>query len=182
MTMLAPCRASSRTIDWPIPLLPPVTMATLFFNDMIVLLNSSLGPTITHYNALRQFLRRQIDDLCRKRRNRRCGRGFQDLTRLVGWLRRRSLQRQLVDQVRDQPGPASLMRSTTPAPVVTMKILLKQDVVLEVRVGLEFLALSKDRPPAVSPTSKQLHQTAAQFIGDFVERQHHTRASRTLDC
>src|SRR5215831_17803089 len=34
MTMLASCRASSRTIAWPIPLLPPVTMATLFFRDI----------------------------------------------------------------------------------------------------------------------------------------------------
>src|SRR5215471_6165451 len=34
MTILAPCRASSRTIAWPIPLFPPVTMATLSCNDM----------------------------------------------------------------------------------------------------------------------------------------------------
>src|SRR5215467_11954737 len=31
--MLAPCRASSSTIAWPMPLFPPVTMATLFFSD-----------------------------------------------------------------------------------------------------------------------------------------------------
>src|SRR5262245_13009885 len=34
MTMLAPCWASSRAIASPIPLLPPVTMATLFFSDI----------------------------------------------------------------------------------------------------------------------------------------------------
>jgi hypothetical protein len=39
MTMLAPWRASSRTIAWPIPLLPPVTIATLFFSDMIRVLD-----------------------------------------------------------------------------------------------------------------------------------------------
>src|SRR5262249_7279310 len=42
MTMLAPCRASSRTIAWPIPLLPPVTMATLFFSDMVGVLDDAL--------------------------------------------------------------------------------------------------------------------------------------------
>src|SRR6516225_4488110 len=50
MTTLAPCRASSRTIAWPIPLLPPVTMATLPFNDIVnphtlSIANKGGGPT-----------------------------------------------------------------------------------------------------------------------------------------
>ena len=38
MTMLAPCAASSRTTALPMPLLPPVTMATLPVRLMDVLL------------------------------------------------------------------------------------------------------------------------------------------------
>ena len=55
---------------------------------------------------------------------------------------------QLADQVGDEPGPAGLMRSAAAAAIVAVEVLVEQDVVLEVWIGLKFLVAAEDGAPA----------------------------------
>ena len=76
------------------------------------------------------------------------------------------------DEVGDEAGPAGLMRSATAATIVAVKVLEEQDVVLEMRIGLELFIASEDGAPSIGAALKELQQTPAQFVGDLIQRQH----------
>ena len=78
------------------------------------------------------------------------------------------LFRELCDQVCDQSGPAGLMRCATATAIVTMEVFMKQDVVLEMRIGLKFFVAAENRASAVGTAQKDLEQPAAQFVRDLV--------------
>src|SRR5215813_5831793 len=149
MTTRAPCRASSRTIAWPIPLLPPVTIAVLLFR--------AITPPFTI--DLHCFAPFQV---------RRRGEAGSPLAAGSG---RRPL-RNLRDQVCHKTGPAGLVRSAAPASIVAVKALVEQDVVLEMRVGLELFICAENGPSTVHAAAKQVDEAVAEFIGDLVEREH----------
>src|SRR5215469_11149008 len=92
MTTLACCRASSRTMASPIPLLPPVTMATLPSNDIVDLLRFR-PPRIRKPNRLRRPRRGRLRDRSGHRDARRFRSG------------------------RHQPGPAGLVTGADARPV-----------------------------------------------------------------
>src|SRR5262245_55939933 len=138
MTTLAPCRASSSTMAWPMPLFPPVTMATLFLSDM----QSSkiwFSHGLVDVNLTDVF---RMNGLTRNR-----FRGRRVSIRLF---------RELADQVGNEPGPTGLVRCATAAAIVAVEIFVKQDVVLEMGIGLKFLVAAENRAPAVAPAQKKL--------------------------
>src|SRR5262245_16100627 len=104
MTTFASCLTSSRTIALPMPLLPPVTMAT-FPSSLIVAL---------------PFLRRLRTSRLRSILRCLLPRGASDLFK----------------HFRDQSGPAGLVARAAPRAVVAMKILMEQQTVAPVRIGL----------------------------------------------
>src|SRR4029077_19048361 len=59
-----------------------------------------------------------------------------------------------VDQAGDDPGPTRLMAGTHPGAVVTMEVLIEQQIVLPIRIALELLGASKDRPSSALITQK----------------------------
>jgi hypothetical protein len=69
-------------------------------------------------------------------------------------------------------GPAGLVRSAAPASIVAVKVLVEQDVVLEMRVGLELFICAENGPSTVGAAAKQVDEALAEFIGDLVEREH----------
>ena len=79
---------------------------------------------------------------------------------------------ELIDEVGDEAGPAGLMRSATAAAIVAVKVLEEQDVVLEIRIGLELFIASEDGAPSIGTALKELQQTPAQFVADLIQRQH----------
>src|SRR5262245_46637471 len=56
---------------------------------------------------------------------------------------RAGLIRELRDQVRDQSGPAGLVRCATATAIVAVEVFMEQDVVLEMRIGLKFFVAAK---------------------------------------
>ena len=56
---------------------------------------------------------------------------------------------ELGDHIGDQPAPAGLMRSAKPAAIVAIEIFVEQDVVLEMRIGLQLVGIAEDRAPPV---------------------------------
>src|SRR5262249_27416470 len=143
MTTRAPCRASSRTIAWPIPLLPPVTIAVLLFR--------AITPPFTI--DLHCFAPFQV---------RRRGEAGSPLAAGSG---RRPL-RNLRDQVCHKTGPAGLVRSAAPASIVAVKALMEQDVVLEMRIGLELFICAENGPSTVGAAAKEAAQVLDQQVVD----------------
>src|SRR6266508_1150912 len=79
---------------------------------------------------------------------------------------------ELADEIRDQSGPAGLVRCATATAIVAVEVFMEQDVVLEMRISLKFLVGAEHGTPAVGSAHKQLEHTAAQFIRDLVQGQH----------
>src|SRR5215467_2556846 len=102
-----------------------------------------------------------------RERRRRGSRPF-----CIRWVNHRSFRDHLVDKVGNEPGPARLVRSAAAAAVVAMEVLVEEDVVIEIGIGLELFVGSKNGAPPVGTTKEELYQAATQLIGDFVERQH----------
>jgi len=53
-----------------------------------------------------------------------------------------------LDQLGNDTCPASLVARPQASAVISVKVLVEQDVILPVRIGLEFLRSSVHRPPA----------------------------------
>src|SRR5215475_13348123 len=79
---------------------------------------------------------------------------------------------QLSDKVGDEAGPAGLVRSATAASIVTMEVLVKEDIVLEIGIALELFIHSENGTPAVGVTTENIYEPATQLISDFVKRRH----------
>ena len=52
-----------------------------------------------------------------------------------------------LDQFRNDPGPPGLVAGADARPVIAMEILVEEEVVAPVRIGLEFLGPAIHRPP-----------------------------------
>src|SRR5436305_26144 len=137
-------------------------MATLFFSDMMISLDNrcdrceALGFSHRHVLALRALRARG--------RPRVGGRRASPGGRRLG--------DEMVYKVGDETGPARLVGGAAPAAIVAVEVLVEQDVVLEMRIGLELLIAAENRTPAVGAAEKEPEQTMTQLVGDLVERQH----------
>src|SRR5712692_10107818 len=86
----------------------------------------------------------------------------------------------LLQQLRDQAGPASLVAGTDAGAVVTMKILVEEDEILPVRVALKLLRATVDRSPTVRAVQKDARETAGEFCRDLPQGHLLTRAGRAF--
>ena len=95
--------------------------------------------------------------------------------------RRVVLSAKLANEIRDQSGPAGLVRGAAAAAIVAVEVFVEQDVVLEMGIGLKFFVVAENRAPAVGTAQEELDHAAAQFVRDLVEREHDAGAGRALD-
>src|SRR5574338_542653 len=82
-----------------------------------------------------------------------------------------------VEQAGDDSSPARLMTGAQTSPVVTVEVLIKQDVVLPVRVFLERPGTAVYRASTILVAQEDPAKTAIQFLGDFEQRHVRARAS-----
>ena len=62
----------------------------------------------------------------------------------------------LLKQLGDQRGPSGLMAGPDAGAIVAVKILVEEDVIAEVRIGLKFLRATEYRPPAMLVAQEQM--------------------------
>src|SRR5208337_2670472 len=78
-------------------------------------------------------------------------------------------QSEKLDQLRNQSCPSRLVTRSEPGAVISMEILVEQDVVAPVRVGLEFLRSTVDRPPATLVAQEDAGQPVRDLLGHLEE-------------
>src|SRR4051812_39451640 len=88
-----------------------------------------------------------------------------------GWL----------EKLGDQPGPTRLMRRADAAPAVTVKVLVEQHVVAEVRIVLQTSLIPEHRPLAILVAEEDPGQPHRQLAGDFADGVVAPRSRRALD-
>src|SRR3954449_1151160 len=108
MTMLAPASASPRTTALPMPLLPPVTMATLPLSVMSLFLGSWPAGGVVVLLRPDQFVR--------------------DSHQLTDGVH--AVARATADDVGDEAGPAGLVRGPEARTVVAVEVLVEDEIVL----------------------------------------------------
>ena len=80
----------------------------------------------------------------------------------------------LLQQLGHQSRPARLMAGAQPGAIVAVEILVEQNVIAEMRIGLKFLRAAKYRPAAMLVAQEKTREPARQLRGDF--RQVHLNA------
>src|SRR2546429_9418087 len=85
------------------------------------------------------------------------------------------------EELRHQPGPAGLVRGTDTAAGVAVEVLIEEDVIPVVRVGVSALIEAVDRPASVPICKEQPSQTAGDLLGDLVEGRDVPRDRRAFD-
>src|SRR5262245_11454270 len=98
------------------------------------------------------------------------------LERLLGINRSEQL-----DERGGHPSPSGLMTRTEPSAVVSMEILVEQDVVTPVRIGLKESGPAVHRTPALCVTEEDSRQPICDLPGHFEQVHHAARARRALD-
>src|SRR6266540_7303137 len=86
----------------------------------------------------------------------------------------------LLNQLRDQAGPAGLMAGTNATAVVTVEVLVEQDQIAPVRIGLESFVRSVHRSASVGAAQEGARQPARDLRCHFGQRHPATRPRRTL--
>src|ERR1700761_5183430 len=84
------------------------------------------------------------------------------------WLRGRRRPGHL-DKIRHEGRPPRLVGRAQPLPGFAMEVLVEEDVVAEVGVGLELLVAAKCRAAALGIAGKEADQPGAEVVGDFPE-------------
>lgn len=69
------------------------------------------------------------------------------------------------DQLRNETGPSGLMAGSQARAVISVEILVEQNVILPVRIALEFLRTSINRPPARLILQEYPGQPISNFPG-----------------
>src|SRR5215469_6049547 len=78
----------------------------------------------------------------------------------------------LLHQLCDHACPSCLVAGSDAAARISVKVLVEQDQVAPVRVGLKFLEISEDRAPSVLVLQEYAGHAARKFTGNFPQRQH----------
>jgi len=73
------------------------------------------------------------------------------------------------------------MRRAKPLPIVTMKIFVEKDIILEMRIGLQFLSSSIDRPLPVFIPQKDPGKALRKLHTDLIQRIELPGMRRILD-
>src|SRR4030095_2200973 len=105
------------------------------------------------------FIRSSLPLGGERRRSLRCG-----SSKLEKVLRFHT--REQHHQWRDEPGPPGLMACTEARTVVALEVLVEQEVVAPVRIGLEHPRVAIHRPACVIVAKKDAAEAACNLFGD----------------
>src|SRR6478609_2008426 len=86
-----------------------------------------------------------------------------------------------LDQGRRQPGPSGLVTGADAGAVVAVEVLVEEDQVAPVRVGLELFAATIDRSLAFLVAEKDLRESPGKLARDFVQVHLLARSGGELD-
>src|SRR5712692_2451203 len=86
-----------------------------------------------------------------------------------------------LDQFGNKTGPAGLLARPQPSATVSVEVLVEQDVILPLRIGLEFFRTSVHRPAARLVAQENSSQPIGYFLCYFKQIHHFARAGRTLN-
>src|SRR5208282_4607980 len=86
-----------------------------------------------------------------------------------------------LQELRNESGPARLMRRPHATARVAMKVLVEQHVVAEVRIAREFGVIFENGPLAISALQEKARQTTRQFLGHLVQGEELSGPCRTFD-
>src|SRR5262245_17379976 len=86
-----------------------------------------------------------------------------------------------MDDPGDNAGPAGLVAGPQSCPVVSMEVLVKQNVIAPVRIRLELLVGSVNRPTASLISQKDIREPASDLLGHLVKRHVPSRPGRALN-
>src|SRR5262245_34500253 len=81
----------------------------------------------------------------------------------------------------DSASPSSLVTCAQPCAIVTVKIFVKEDVIVPMRIGLELLGSAIDWTPAIRIFKKDIRKPSADLLSHLVERHQAPRPRRALD-
>jgi hypothetical protein len=84
-------------------------------------------------------------------------------------LRKTSLIR--LEKVRNQSGPARLVRCSDAAAVLAVEILVEKNVIAKIGVILHLVAVVENWAAAGLVFKKNLRQTTGEFVGNFADGQ-----------
>src|SRR5438067_301037 len=101
--------------------------------------------------------------------------GFSRATTSAGALTPR------LKQLGDEARPASLVRRAEASSGVTVEVLVKQDVIAEVRIALQERIAPEHRTASTPIAYEDARQSASQLRRHLVDRQVATRAGGALD-
>ena len=87
----------------------------------------------------------------------------------------------LLDQFRDQRGPAGLMAGADARAIVAVEVFVKRDEIPPVRIVLKFLRTAENRPAAVFVAEKNPRESLGNFACDLPQIEHFAGACRAFD-
>src|SRR5438128_11171625 len=76
----------------------------------------------------------------------------------------------LLQELGHEPGPAGLVAGANAGAVVTVEVLVEEDEVAPVRIGLERVGAAVDRTPAVGPLEEDAGEPSRQLRRHVPER------------
>src|SRR5258705_12371690 len=85
------------------------------------------------------------------------------------------------DHIGDQPGPPRLVGRAEAGTVVTVEVLMKEEVVTPSEIGLHPLHAAEARPASVLVDEEKRDQPLPEIGGDDVERDVGSRSGRVFD-
>ena len=99
--------------------------------------------------------------------------------RLVVWLGIKPAK--VFDQTADNPGPSGLMAGPDAGAVVAMEVLVKQQVVVPIRITLKFFGTTVHRPTAAFVAQKNPNQAIGDLMRNLEQINQLARAGWILD-
>ena len=86
------------------------------------------------------------------------------------------------EQLRDEPGPARLMRRADAAAGVAMEVFVEQQVIAEMRVLLQARVMREYGPMPVLVREENASEPRGELVGDVIDREERSGSSRTFDA
>src|SRR5579863_8402022 len=75
-----------------------------------------------------------------------------------------------LQQFRHQPRPPRLMACAKPRPIIAMEIFKEKDIILEIRIGLQFCRRAIDRPQPFVIPQEDPSQPLRKLHADLIQR------------
>ncbi len=111
--------------------------------------------------------------LCRSIRGHRVGHGmfsFRKGTCFTGFQKLMRVEStEELDQLCDHAGPTGLVACPEARAIIAVEVFVEEDVVLPMRIRLEFFGSAIDWPPARLIAQKDVHQTIGDILSYLVE-------------